>query len=549
MAIYTSILIVLIQLLLCASSNSHTILPPGTQRNATSKVSLLDKEAYALLSLHWWSIQYNISNRCNNWPGVECNNNGSITKLSPPKVSTYTFKRDLYIRDIDFSVFSNLVHLDLSQMDLYELPLGLSSLKKLTLLNISSNNLQDEIPFSLANFPQLMVFDVSNNLFTGQIPHEIGMLENLVTLDLSFNMFSGSIPLSLSHVTSLNHLRISNNQLDGELPSTILSLSQLKTVDLSRNRFLGKLLTTFVNNSQLTNLNLSDNRIGGYIPCEIGKLDNLVVLDLSLNQLAGLLTHLKELTLGFNHIDGLIPAELEHLVHLKVLDISNNAIFGSIPKWISALTQLTDIRLQGNQLCGVIPYGILIHSIHVDLSRNHLNGSIPSQIGYNLSYLDLNHNNLSGKKPKELDSIRFYYLYCNPFLDDGYYDCSDSQDQRDSDHHNNHFSPLFMVLVLIIVGSVLISFGSTGIGICVLRARYRRKHKNKAAKHGDLFSIWNYDGKIAFEDIIEATEDFDIRYCIGTGAYGSVYKAKLPSGKTVALKKLHKTESENPSYY
>ncbi|XLS82772.1 hypothetical protein HN51_048603, partial [Arachis hypogaea] len=483
MAIYTSILIVLIQLLLCASSNSHTILPPGTQRNATSKVSLLDKEAYALLSLHWWSIQYNISNRCNNWPGVECNNNGSITKLSPPKVSTYTFKRDLYVRDIDFSVFSNLVRLDLSQMDLYELPLGLSSLKKLTLLNISSNNLQDEIPFSLANFPQLMVFDVSNNLFNGQIPHEIGMLENLVTLDLSFNMFSGSIPLSLSHVTSLNHLRTSNNQLDGELPSMILSLSQLKTFDLSRNRFLGKLPTTFVNNSQLRNLNLSDNRIGGFIPCEIGKLDNLVVLDLSLNQLAG-----------------------------------------PIPDQIG---------------------------IHVDLSRNHLNGSIPSQIGYNLSYLDLRDNNLSGKKPKELDSIRFYYLYCNPFLDDGYYDCSDSQDQRDSDHHNNHFSPssMVLVLVLIIVASVLISFGSTGIGICVLRARYSRKHKNKAAKHGDLFSIWNYDGKIAFEDIIEATEDFDIRYCIGTGAYGSVYKAKLPSGKTVALKKLHKTESENPSYY
>ncbi|XP_061352112.1 probable leucine-rich repeat receptor-like protein kinase At1g35710 [Gastrolobium bilobum] len=67
-------------------------------------------------------------------------------------------------------------------------------------------------------------------------------------------------------------------------------------------------------------------------------------------------------------------------------------------------------------------------------------------------------------------------------------------------------------------------------------------------KNGDLFSIWNYDGKIAFEDIIKATEDFDIRYCIGTGAYGSVYKAQLPCGRIVALKKLHKIESENPSF-
>ncbi|KAI4353920.1 hypothetical protein L6164_002840 [Bauhinia variegata] len=49
-------------------------------------------------------------------------------------------------------------------------------------------------------------------------------------------------------------------------------------------------------------------------------------------------------------------------------------------------------------------------------------------------------------------------------------------------------------------------------------------------------------------DIIQATEDFDIKYCIGTGAYGSVYRAQLPSGKIVALKKLHQLESQEPSF-
>ncbi|KAL4291331.1 hypothetical protein GQ457_14G024980 [Hibiscus cannabinus] len=63
-------------------------------------------------------------------------------------------------------------------------------------------------------------------------------------------------------------------------------------------------------------------------------------------------------------------------------------------------------------------------------------------------------------------------------------------------------------------------------------------------KKGDLFSIWNFDGRIAFEDIIEATNDFEIRYCIGTGAYGTVYRVQLPSGKIVALKKLHRKEAE-----
>ncbi|RVW71669.1 Leucine-rich repeat protein 1 [Vitis vinifera] len=49
-------------------------------------------------------------------------------------------------------------------------------------------------------------------------------------------------------------------------------------------------------------------------------------------------------------------------------------------------------------------------------------------------------------------------------------------------------------------------------------------------------------------DIIQATEDFDIKYCIGTGGYGSVYRAQLPSGKVVALKKLHGWEREDPTY-
>ncbi|KAJ7962177.1 putative Receptor protein kinase [Quillaja saponaria] len=73
------------------------------------------------------------------------------------------------------------------------------------------------------------------------------------------------------------------------------------------------------------------------------------------------------------------------------------------------------------------------------------------------------------------------------------------------------------------------------------------KDEETTMKCGDLFSIWNFDGKIAYEDIINATEDFDIRHCIGTGAYGSVYRAQLPSGKIVALKKLHPLESQEPS--
>ena len=42
---------------------------------------------------------------------------------------------------------------------------------------------------------------------------------------------------------------------------------------------------------------------------------------------------------------------------------------------------------------------------------------------------------------------------------------------------------------------------------------------------GDLFSVWDCDGTIAYQDIIRSTEDVDIKYCVGVGGYGSVYKA------------------------
>ena len=93
--------------------------------------------------------------------------------------------------------------------------------------------------------------------------------------------------------------------------------------------------------------------------------------------------------------------------------------------------------------------------------------------------------------------------------------------------------------------------GIIGIGIAFLSHRKEirnKQHKSKAIRTRDLFSIWNYDGNIAFEDIITGTEEFDIKYCIGTGGYGSVYKANLPSGKVVALKKLHSLEADEPSF-
>ncbi|KAG5560017.1 hypothetical protein RHGRI_003334 [Rhododendron griersonianum] len=54
-----------------------------------------------------------------------------------------------------------------------------------------------------------------------------------------------------------------------------------------------------------------------------------------------------------------------------------------------------------------------------------------------------------------------------------------------------------------------------------------------------LFEIWSFDGKLVHENIIRVTKDFNDKHCIGVGGYGIVYRAELPSGQVVAIKKFH----------
>ncbi|KAI9079938.1 hypothetical protein K1719_038184 [Acacia pycnantha] len=100
--------------------------------------------------------------------------------------------------------------------------------------------------------------------------------------------------------------------------------------------------------------------------------------------------------------------------------------------------------------------------------------------------------------------------------------------------------------VLIIIFAAIIRYRNISRPVSIRKIK-RRKTRGKI-KHGDFSStIWNFDCQIAFEDIIKATNDFDIKYYIGGGASGEVYKAKLPFGKIVAVKKLRHMLFENPS--
>nr|XP_027069073.1 MDIS1-interacting receptor like kinase 2-like [Coffea arabica] len=181
------------------------------------------------------------------------------------------------------------------------------------------------------------------------------------------------------------------------------------------------------------------------------------------------------------------------------------------------------------------------HIFTLNLSHNILSGTVPSSLEQ-LSDVDLSYNALEGELPCEL----VYWFGLERFAgnrDLRYNSTFCGASPSVVGNHRHH--TLYYIIGL---GVPLLVFSITGGLVIYIRCFKKVKVELMDNKHGDIFRIWNYDGHMAYEDIIKATNDFDVSYCIGTGGYGSVYRARLPSRKVVALKKLHRLEGENPNF-
>ncbi|GMN28407.1 hypothetical protein TIFTF001_002036 [Ficus carica] len=218
----------------------------------------------------------------------------------------------------------------------------------------------------------------------------------------------------------------------------------------------------------------------------------------------------------------------------------------TFPKWnLSCFSNLVRLELRGLGLSGSIPQeiGRLSKLRHLDLSSNGLTGELPPSL-VNLSQLvvlDLSGNQIGGPIPQELGSLKSLGTVSQALLDKFPYSFGENKDLNLS--HGSRF-----ILMVILPISIFVALFFTAVVL------YRVWLKNKIGplnkketKIGDLFSMWNFDGEIAYEDIRNATEDFDIRYCIGVGGHGIVYRAQLADGKLVALKKLHSSETKEPA--
>ncbi|XP_052476829.1 probable leucine-rich repeat receptor-like protein kinase At1g35710 isoform X3 [Gossypium raimondii] len=444
------------------------------------------------------------------------------------------------------------------------IPLEIGYLRNLTYLSLSNNRIVGPIPSALGQLTSLQSLILWGNQINGSIPLEIGYLRNLTCLDLYNSRLVDSIPITLYQLTNLEILYLDNNQLQGSIPSCVGSLSKMQYLSLDSNLLEGPIPQEICNLANLTSLYLSQNKLTGSIPSCIGSLSKMQYSSLASNLLKGPipqeicnLANLTSLALSQNKLSGSIPSCVGSLSKMQYLSLGSNLLKGPIPQEICNLANLTSLALSQNKLSGSIPscVGSLSKMRYLSLDSNLLKGSIPKDIGklFDLSYLNLSFNQLSGPIPI-LYATDLYIVDagngCNKISPDPFegnsdlspYMCPTPVTKKANSSRIPYYIKIFLPI------AILFTFSILG---CLLFSRFKLKNNHvsvQPTKNGDLCSIWNYDGKIAYEDIVAATEDFDFRYCIGVGGYGSVYKAKLPCGKVVALKKLHHLEAENPTF-
>ncbi|KAH6819707.1 hypothetical protein C2S51_003310 [Perilla frutescens var. frutescens] len=439
------------------------------------------------------------------------------------------------------------------------IPNSLGNLKFLECLHLFGNQLtnvaaddqdQDqELSFltSLTNCRFLQDISVSGNPLSGFLPTSIGNFSfSLTRVYANRCMIKGKIPDEIGNLTYINILYLSDNDLSGSLPTTVTGLRRLQGLLLGNNKIGGSLPDNLCGMPQLSTLNLIQNQISGQIPDCLGNV-----------------TSLRNLHLASNRLDSTIPLSLWNLNDLLELDLSSNSLTGNLPLEIQNLQVATYINLSINGFTGVIPddaYGNMQNLISFSLASNNLHGSIPQSFSGMISLvsLDLSNNNLSGEIPMELEGLKFL-TYFNvsfnklsgeiprkgPFKNFSYMMfesnealCSDDPELRvprcpDISSSSSAHKQIIVIVLSVGMGSLVV------LAIIVIAFAWKKKRNRgkETLKEGNSSLIDSKEmERFSYQQLKQATDDFSHGNLLGSGSFGSVYRATFKDGTVLAVK-------------
>ncbi|XP_075639903.1 uncharacterized protein LOC142611687 isoform X1 [Castanea sativa] len=497
----------------------------------------------------------------------------------------------------------NLTYIDLSQNNLSgAIPQEIGHLKSLVVLQLSVNQLNGSFPSSIGNLSQLEIFYVRDNLISGSIPQEVENLTKLTMFRVARNKLigylpqnicqngllqnftgngnnlTGPIPKSLRNCTTLCRVRLDGNQLTGNISEIFGIYPNLYYINIANNKLYGELTPNWGRSSTLTDLELGGNNISGTIPSEIGNITKLSVLDLSSTHLVGeipkelgRLNSLVKLILSNNQLSGGIPSEFGSLTNLDYVDLSNNKLSKSIPGSVGRFSSLFYMNLSNNEFSQGVPIqmGKLVQLSVLDLSHNHLTGEIPTEFMnlQSLQTMHISHNNFSGTLTAseilyglldvniaynqfqgQIPNIKSFQDAPIEALEGNKGLCGEVKGlqpcQLVTTDKKQRIHDLVFIIIFPLLGVFVLLFAFVGLTSFIRKGRKPRNECTKGESHEIFYPISTFDGKEMYEEILAATENFDAMYCLGSGGYGSVYKAQLPSGDIIAVKKIHSSSCD-----
>ncbi|KAM3240106.1 hypothetical protein ACQJBY_053659 [Aegilops geniculata] len=444
----------------------------------------------------------------NNFTGTVPESIYSCSNLTALRVSTNNLTGQLSPRLIDLKYLTFLSLATNSFINIANALHILKSCRNLTTLLIGSNFKGELMPDddTIDGFENLHVLDIGSCQSFGGIPLWISKLGKLEVLVLSENQLNGSVPAWIQTLSDLFYLDISNNNLTGEIPTALMDMPMLKSEKNVAHLDPGVFeLPIYAADPSLQYrvpmalrkvLDLSNNKLTGEIPMEIGQLKSLLSLDLS-----------------FNHLTGHIPQSICNLTNLQMLDFSSNNLTGVVPDALNGLHFLSAFNISNNGLEGPIPSGGQFNTfLNSSYSGN------PKLCGSMLSHKCASASTPPAS-PKQRNKKTIFAVAFGVFLGG--------------------------IAILLLLGRFIVSIRVKGL-----------TGKNRRDSNGDVEATSFYssseqtivviripqgkgqESKLKFADIIKATNNFDKDNIIGCGGYGLVYKAELPDGLKLAIKKL-----------
>ena len=324
---------------------------------------------------------------------------------------------------------------------------------KLRILHLDGNNFHGSIPSHIVpkgNF--LESLSLKNNRLAGMIPSSLNLYSNLDILDFSNNLLHGTIPNTIGDLTVLQRLHLQHNYLVGYIPPTIADPhsingrvgDNLQHIFLQNNHLSGNVPIQLTDLPKLTHFKIHENKLTGDLPIDLCSADinpeffEAVVDGVDRN-------YCDAIACPMDHVanDGIYPCVRCHMPHFnpyigqeKTCQVSltereilkrfyestseNGGWYGVGNNWEDDKTFLcdfkgvscddnfhvTDLRLSGQGLAGVIPHeiGFLKYLEVLDLSDNDdLEGYLPSDLRWApLKSLDISGSRVKGIIPPKL---------------------------------------------------------------------------------------------------------------------------------------------------